>query len=138
MNMDSVSLDIPCSTMEFVEQCIVPHPNDLHSHDVNPTVISKVSDGNTVNNKTSPSSSVPVEPQASGVIENGRMEIESENGMDFVEHCAVTRLNGNHSHDIDIEPTVISKKSPENSQNTIYNKISASAPMSVELQFTSD
>lgn len=133
INMDPVSLDIPCSTMEFVEQCTVSHPNDLHSHDVNPTVISKVSDGNTVNNKTSPSSSVPVEPQASRVIENESMEIESENRMEFVEHCAVTHLYGNHGHDIDIEPTVISKRSPE---NTIYNKISTSAAMPVELQVT--
>ncbi|KAK9923327.1 hypothetical protein M0R45_031752 [Rubus argutus] len=131
MNMDPVSLDIPCSTMEFVEQCTVPYPNVFHSHDVNPTVISKVSDDSTVYNKISPSSSVPVERQASGLRENESMEIEGKDGMGFVEHCAVTHLNGNHSHDIDIEPTVMSKRSPE---NTIYNKTSASAPMPVELQ----
>ncbi|PRQ35778.1 putative Zinc finger, SWIM-type [Rosa chinensis] len=129
MSTDPLSLHIPCSAMEFVEQYTVPHSNDLHSHEVNPAVISKVCDDNTVYNNTSPSSSVPVEPQASGVIENESMEIESVDGMDFVEHCPLTNPYGNHSHDIDIAPTVISKRSPD---NTVYNKTSASASMPVE------
>lgn len=130
LNTDPISLDIPCSTMEFVEQCTVRHPNDLPSHDVNSAVISRVCDDNTVYNNTSPSSSVPVKPQASDVIENESMEIETENRMDLVEHSAVTYPNGNHSHEIGIEPAVISKRSPN---NIVYEKTSASASMPVEL-----
>ncbi|KAL6200792.1 hypothetical protein ACLB2K_030573 [Fragaria x ananassa] len=130
LNTDPISLDIPCSTMEFVEQCTVRHPNDLHSHDVNSAVISRVCDDNTVYNNTSPSSSVPVKPQASDVIENESMEIETENRMDLVEHSAVTYPNGNRSHEIGIELAVVSKRSPN---NIVYEKTSASASMPVEL-----
>ncbi|PRQ35756.1 hypothetical protein RchiOBHm_Chr5g0083411 [Rosa chinensis] len=129
MSTDPLSLHIPCSTMEFVEQCTVRHSNDLHSHEVNPAIVSKVHNDITVYNNTSPSSSVPVEPQASGVIENESMEIGSVDGVVFVEHCASTNPNGNHSHDIDTAPTVISKRSPD---NTVYYKTSASASMPVE------
>lgn len=87
-------------------------------------------DDNTVYNNTSPSSSVPVKPQASDVIENESVEIETENRMDLVEHSAVTYPNGNHSHEIGIEPAVISKRSPN---NIVYEKTSASASMPVEL-----
>ncbi|KAM1413482.1 hypothetical protein ACFXTO_026074 [Malus domestica] len=32
-------MNIPSSTMEFVEQCTVTHPDDYHSHDIEPAVI---------------------------------------------------------------------------------------------------
>ncbi|KAB2612003.1 hypothetical protein D8674_020035, partial [Pyrus ussuriensis x Pyrus communis] len=62
-------MNIPSSTMEFVEQCTVTHPNDYHSHDIEPTVICKTSDDNTVYTKVAPSASMPVESQVVEVAE---------------------------------------------------------------------
>ncbi|KAM2017101.1 hypothetical protein EV2_048420 [Malus domestica] len=80
-------MNIPSSTMEFVEQCTVTHPDDHHSHDIEPAVICKTSEDNTVYKKTPPSASMPVESQVvedaevPGVIsESDRMETENKNG----------------------------------------------------------
>ncbi|KAM1275991.1 hypothetical protein ACFX2H_025560 [Malus domestica] len=80
-------MNIPSSTMQFVEQCTVTHPDGYHSHDIEPTVICKTYDDNTVYTKAAPSASMPVESQVveaaetPGVItENDRMETKNKNG----------------------------------------------------------
>ncbi|KAM2761387.1 hypothetical protein COP1_025858 [Malus domestica] len=56
--------------MEFVEQCTVTHPDDYHSHDIEPVVIFK----------TSVESQVVEAAETPGVItENDRMETENKN-----------------------------------------------------------
>ncbi|TQD84311.1 hypothetical protein C1H46_030139 [Malus baccata] len=61
-------MNIPSSTMEFVEQCKVTHPDDYHSHDIDPAVICK----------TSVESQVVEAAETLGVItENDRMETEN-------------------------------------------------------------
>ncbi|KAM1166515.1 hypothetical protein ACFX11_026070 [Malus domestica] len=80
-------MNIPSSTMEFAEQCTVTHPDGYHSHDIEPAVICKTFDDNTVHTKATPSASMPVESQVvevaetPGVItENDIMETENKNG----------------------------------------------------------
>ncbi|XP_021802802.1 uncharacterized protein LOC110755505 [Prunus avium] len=127
-------IDIPSSTMEFVEQCTVTHPDDDHIHDIEPTVICKTCDDNTVYNKISPSASIPVESQVvevaetSGVITgNERMETEGKNGMEFAEQCTVTDPNDLHCNDI--EPTVRASNN-----NIVDSKTLPSASVPVESQ----
>ncbi|KAM1189889.1 hypothetical protein ACFX2J_025505 [Malus domestica] len=63
-------MNILSSTMEFVEQCKVTHPDDYHSHDIDPAVICK----------TSVESQVVEAAETLGVItENDRMETENKN-----------------------------------------------------------
>ncbi|KAM1823770.1 hypothetical protein FF1_025767 [Malus domestica] len=79
-------MNIPSSTMEFVEQCTVTHPDGYHCHDIEPAVICKTSDDNTVYTKAAPSAYMPVESQVvevaetpGAITENDRMETESKN-----------------------------------------------------------
>ncbi|KAF3444330.1 hypothetical protein FNV43_RR14020 [Rhamnella rubrinervis] len=63
MDVEPLSIDIPPSTIEFVEQCTVAHQNDVHTLDVELTGISNMEDANTLSYKTSPSISIPDEPK---------------------------------------------------------------------------
>ncbi|KAM0957640.1 hypothetical protein ACFX2A_026272 [Malus domestica] len=79
-------MNIPSATMELLEQCKVTHPDGYHSHDIEPAVICKTSDDNTVYTKAAPSAYMPVESQVvevaetPGVItENDRIETENKN-----------------------------------------------------------
>lgn len=55
MDVEPLSVDVPPSTIEFVEQCTVAHQNDVHTVDL-------IQDANALYNKTAPSTSIPVEP----------------------------------------------------------------------------
>ncbi|EXC20563.1 hypothetical protein L484_027118 [Morus notabilis] len=77
MDMESISMDIPPSTMEFVEQCTVAHQNDAYSQDLKP-VISNTVDADTLSIKTSPPITVHVESQAVEIAETSNSKKDNE------------------------------------------------------------
>lgn len=78
MEMESISMDLPPSTMEFVEQCTVTHQNDTYNHDLKP-VISNTKDADNLSIKTSQSVTIRIDSQAVEIAETSNFK--KDNGQ---------------------------------------------------------
>ncbi|PON58491.1 Zinc finger, SWIM-type [Trema orientale] len=74
MDIESVSMDIPPSTMDFVEQCTVTHQND-----VKPIIIANKMGADTISNKTCPFiMTMPVESQGDEIAIDATSDVNNE------------------------------------------------------------
>ncbi|XP_024928442.3 uncharacterized protein LOC107417124 [Ziziphus jujuba] len=78
IDVEPLSVDIPPSMLEIVEQCAVTNRSDVHSHDVKLIGISNMQGADNLSNKTSPSIAIAVEAEEVEMSETAVVIKENE------------------------------------------------------------